>query len=491
MNGIIGAAGLLRDMRLDTEQRDYVRIIRESSDHLSSLIQNILDFSRLDSGRLELDEIAFDPRALIEGTIAMLSGEAEAKGLTLTAAIGGEIPDSVTGDPSRLRQILVNLIGNGIKFTESGGVIVETRVSATDAMTITIGIAVSDSGIGIDLESQRKLFSAFTQVDGSMSRRFDGSGLGLAICKSLIKMMGGTIDLDSAPGLGSTFRFSIRFRHSVMARTAGSSVQAGLVQLTSAPVRPLKVLLAEDNPTNRQVATRMLIRMGHTVEAVEDGAQAVVAAAAGDYDVILMDMMMPEVDGLAATRTIRASAPPRRDIRIVGLTANALASDRAACEAAGMNGFVTKPVTLERLRAALEETVRGHAPVAIRSPNWASPALDAAFLSELAADIGKSCVVEIVRAFLEDAPIRMAAIKGAMEAGAIQTVRREAHALAGAARNVGLTRLGDAAYALQIICGQALPDAAEIEVVAEALRCTLSVATEWADANEDLPAPAM
>jgi len=215
MNGIIGAVGLLRDMRLDAEQREYVRIIHESSEHLSSLVQNILDLSRLDAGRLELEQVVFDPRVLVQGTIAMLSGQARAKGLSLTASTGAGVPGQLAGDPARLRQILVNLIDNAIKFTHAGGVTVAARMIAADARTVTIGVTVADTGIGIDTESKQKLFSAFTQVDSSMSRRYDGSGMGLAICKHLVSLMGGTIEVDSAPGQGSTFRCEIHLLHAL------------------------------------------------------------------------------------------------------------------------------------------------------------------------------------------------------------------------------------------------------------------------------------
>lgn len=479
MNGIVGAAGLLRDMSLDAEQLEYVRIICESSDHLSLLIQDILDFSRLDAGRLELEEIAFDPRALIESTIAMMGGLAQAKGLTLAATTGADVPAKVSGDPSRLRQILVNLIGNAIKFTKFGGVTVEAGMIASDAQTVTIGIAVTDSGIGIDPASKQKLFSAFTQVDSSISRHFGGTGLGLAICKHLVTLMGGTIGVDSTPGRGSKFRFDIHLR-----RVPVEEHEEPPGQAAPRPGRHLKVLLAEDNPTNRHVAIRMLTRMGHEVDAVEDGARAVSAAAAADYDVILMDMMMPEVDGLTATRRIRAGPPPRCHTLIVGLTANALPSDRASCEAAGMNDFLTKPVTMDRLRMVLEQT--GVRNLTAADPHGKADAvvLDTAFLRQLGHEIGPDGVVEMLHIFLEDAPTHMAAIRRAMADGAIQTVRRESHALAGAARTVGLTRLGKVAAALQKASEGSGPDNGAIETVADALRDSLPLAATWADAHE-------
>jgi signal transduction histidine kinase/CheY-like chemotaxis protein/HPt (histidine-containing phosphotransfer) domain-containing protein len=476
MNGIIGASGLLRDMTLDAEQREYVRIIRESSEHLSSLIQNILDFSRLDAGGWELEQIPFDPHALVASTIAMLKGEAQARHLTMGSVTGSDVPTMVTGDPSRLRQILVNLIGNAIKFTDSGGVNVELRLDAEDERTVTLGITVADTGIGIDPASISRLFSAFTQVDSSISRRFGGTGLGLAICKHLATLMGGTIGVASAPGQGSTFAFNVRL---LRAPTEQAAARA-----TAPPGRHLKVLLAEDDATNRHVATRMLTRMGHAVDAVEDGAHAVSAAASADYDVILMDMMMPEVDGLAATRMIRAGTSPRCHTVIIGLTANTLPADRAACAAAGMNDYVTKPVTLDRLRVALEQAAASISPPPDQKEAQDSSTLDRAFLRRLAGEIGTDGAAELIGVFREDAPARMVAIRAAMAHGAIQTVRLEAHALAGAARNVGLVRLGDAADALRRASEQAGPSQAAVELVAAALDDSLPLAAAWADAHQ-------
>jgi signal transduction histidine kinase/HPt (histidine-containing phosphotransfer) domain-containing protein/ActR/RegA family two-component response regulator len=480
INGIIGAAGLLLGTRLDTEQRDFVRVINESSDHLASLIQDILDFSRLDAGRLELEEVGFDPRALVQSITAMLNGQARARELTLTATIAEDIPARAVGDPSRLRQILVNLIDNAIKFTRTGGIAVGVRMIGSDLQTATLDIAVTDSGIGIDAASQRKLFSAFTQVDGSISRRADGAGLGLAICRHLITLMGGTIDVDSTPGQGSTFRFDIQLR-----RVPAEQPVERTEPAAAKPDRRLKVLLAEDNPTNRHVATRMLTRLGHSVDAVEDGAKAINATASGNYDVILMDVMMPGVDGLTATRTIRRGQPPGCNIAIIGLTANAQPADREACFASGMNGFVTKPVTLERLRLVLEQLAVA-APVRPAEPVIATGivTLDAAFLERLGEEISLDGVTEMVRIFLEDAPARMTAIRRGLATGANQTMRREAHALAGAASNVGLCRLGEAAGALQIAAERSGVDEATVETVAAALRDSVPLVTAWAEAHE-------
>ena len=387
------------------------------------------------------------------------------------------------------------------------------QYASDDGGAVALEIAVSDTGIGIDPAARPKLFSPFTQVDSSISRRFGGTGLGLVICSRLVALMGGAIEVDSIPGLGSTFRFTVRLRR-LPAEAAAPAVSA------PAAARPLKILLAEDIATNRHVAIRLLTRLGHAVDAVEDGARAIAAAAVAEYDVILMDMMMPEVDGIAATRLIRAGTSPRRDVPIIGLTANALASDREACEAAGMNGFLTKPVTGERLRAALESIVPHAAasvaplpvmglpgpPLPFAPPQPPSPAggneppdasplasgeappegepplLDEAFLEQLAGEIGRDGVAEVLQAFLEEGPLRLGAIRAAQGRGAIVVIRREAHALAGAARNVGLVRLGEAAYALQRAAEGAGPGAAAVEALGALLRDSLPLAAAWSDA---------
>jgi two-component system, sensor histidine kinase and response regulator len=295
--------------------------------------------------------------------------------------------------------------------------------------------------------------------------------------------MGGTIDVDSSPGGGSTFRFDIRLRRVLVENEVEASGQA-----PSTSARRLKVLLAEDDPTNRHVATRMLTRMGHVVDAVEDGALAASAAAASDYDVILMDMMMPEVDGLTATRMIRSGMPPRCHTVIIGLTANALQSDRAACEAAGMNGFVTKPVSMDRLRAALDQAASGAATASARSETPDGMTLDAAFLDALAHEIGPGGVAEMIEIFLSDAPARMTAIQRAMADGDIQTIRREAHALAGAACNVGLARLANAGGALQRASEGSGPDDVSIKTLAAAFSDSLPLAAAWVEAHESLAA---
>ena len=359
LNGIIGVAGLLQDMNLGPTEQQYARLVLDSGNHLLQLINDILDYSRLDAGRLELEETAFDPRGVVRSAVDLLASQARSKGLDLVLEVAGDVPAQAVGDPRRLRQVLLNLIGNGVKFTEAGSVRVGVTRLGGEPGGVRLGFTVADTGIGIPLEAQGKLFTEFTQVDSSISRRFGGSGLGLAISRRLIARMGGTIGLESAPGKGSTFRFDILVRD---CRPEGEPGPGEPVAgEAAAGRRSLRILVAEDNPTNRLVATRMLERMGHQVTAVIDGAEAVAAAAANSFDLVLMDVMMPEMDGLAATSAIRKLPGPVSRIPIIGLTANAMRADEVACMAAGMDHFATKPISADRLAQAIATVMRGRA----------------------------------------------------------------------------------------------------------------------------------
>jgi signal transduction histidine kinase/CheY-like chemotaxis protein len=370
MNGIIGVAGLLLDRPLDATEKHYVRIIRDSGDHLLQLINDVLDFSKLDAGRLELEDITFEVVAVFTSAIDLLAASARARRIALRLDIGHGVPDRATGDPGRLRQILLNLIANGIKFTERGEVRVAVSARPGPPGRFRLEVAVRDSGIGIAPEAQKRLFQEFSQADGSTSRRFGGTGLGLAISKRLVEQMGGAITVESTPGAGSTFRFDLALG-TVAAPAAEPETAAPAAPMPLAPpvstdgvadaaeaAPSLRVLVAEDNSTNRLVVTRILERQGHRVDSVGNGIEAVEAVRAIPYDLVLMDMMMPEMDGLDATRAIRTLPEPMGGIPIIGLTANALRSDHDACLAAGMDAFATKPIAADRLAREIAAVIR-------------------------------------------------------------------------------------------------------------------------------------
>jgi signal transduction histidine kinase/ActR/RegA family two-component response regulator len=344
MNSVIGCTSLLMDMPLSQAALQYVRIIRQSGQHLLQLINDILDLSKLDAGRLQLEAVAFDPRELVTGSIEVMTPQAAEKRLRLDFHIDSAVPHRVVGDPARLRQILINLIGNAIKFTSVGGVTIHVTVPPAGGLAF----AVSDTGIGIPAEKIPLLFNYFAQADSSVSRQFGGTGLGLAICKRLVGQMGGEISVTSEAGRGSTFQF-------VLPPRVGDAVQTG--GATDGTHESYRVLLADDNASNRMVLARMLERQNHRVDNVANGLEAVEAVRDRTYDLVIMDIVMPEMDGLAAAAAIRALPGSAGHIPIIGLTANTGAGVKESCLRAGMNGFMTKPVLPDRLRREIESVM--------------------------------------------------------------------------------------------------------------------------------------
>jgi PAS domain S-box-containing protein len=346
MNGVLGFANLLRDTELSAEQRDFVCTIENSGQSLLAIINDILDFSKIEAGAMMLESIPFDLANAIEDVIALMAGKAEEKRLELGVKIAPEVPARIVADPGRLKQILLNLIGNAIKFTSQGRVHVEVSTAAT-APRFELMIRVRDTGIGIAPAAQAALFKKFTQADSSTTRRYGGTGLGLAICRQLVDLMGGTIGIDSTPGSGSTFWFCLPV-------TAAEAVDAALppvpdgrpAERVSPAAEVIRVLVADDNSVNQMVAVRLLERLGCRCDVAGNGAEAVQMASRLPYDLIFMDCHMPEMDGFEATLAIR-----RREVElglaatpIVALTASVLQEDRDRCASAGMNDLLGKPV---------------------------------------------------------------------------------------------------------------------------------------------------
>lgn len=355
MNGVIGVTSLLLGTPLDQQQRAYVETIRSSGGQLLSVINDILDFSKFDAGQLSLERVPFAPREAIDAVIAMLRPEAEAKGLALECAIRPGVPQWCAGDEFRVRQIATNLIGNAVKFTSSGRVVVtldaDDPVPTPENPSVRLRLTVRDSGIGIPGDRLERLFRPFSQVDASVARRHGGTGLGLAISRGLAEMMGGTITVESVEGQGATF-----VADWLVEALPGTPEVAPPEQLTAAaPARPLRILVAEDNRVNQLVVVHMLRRLGYSADVAEDGEAAVSAVARTPYDIVLMDVQMPNMDGLTATRCIREA--PHTQPRIIAMTANAMPGDRELCLEAGMDDYLSKPIDLESLGAALARSV--------------------------------------------------------------------------------------------------------------------------------------
>jgi PAS domain S-box-containing protein len=370
MNGIIGMTELVLDTALAPNQRDYLETVRQSADALMEIINDLLDLSKIEAGHMELESIEFEPRALLEHLCRPIALSAQRKSLRFGLELAPGVPSLARGDPGRLRQVLVNLLGNAVKFTQTGSVTL--RVDAHDASgaagdgAIELDCEVVDTGVGIPADKQELVFEAFAQADSSTTRRFGGTGLGLAITRRLVEAMGGGISVASEPGRGSRFRFTVRLAPARDATAAvpgaadargpaGGPREAGDGRDAVATDRPLRVLLAEDNVVNQKLASLMLHKLGHEVVVAGDGRQALELVLGGDFDLVLMDMQMPEMDGVEATRRIRDAG---RVLPIVAMTANAMDADRDRCIEAGMNGFLAKPVRAPSLDAAIRSILR-------------------------------------------------------------------------------------------------------------------------------------
>ncbi len=586
MNGVLGMASLLLDTGLTDEQLYFTRTIRESAEALLTIINDILDFSKLEAGKLDLEDTDFDVAALVDSVIDILSPRVEAKGLAFGAQIAPSVPLLVRGDPGRLRQILVNLVGNAVKFTAKGRVCLSVeRLDDGNAAVARLCVSVRDTGIGIAPEAQARLFSMFSQVDASMARRYGGSGLGLAICKRLTAIMGGEIGVTSAVGDGSLFWVEIPFAtdpqaapraplpantrvlvvddlgingesvrrqlapwgvdtlvrstpdeamevlaaeraqgrpirtvildrsraensglaviHALRARFPASDLSillipaigfalrrdqiaaagvdgvlvkpvrqsrllahlAGLADGPRAPSAPvavkstpaasarMRLLLAEDNPVNQQVAVLLLRKQGHSIDVAGNGREAVEAVRNTPipYDLVLMDVQMPEMDGLEATAAIRALPGERRDTIIVAMTANAMQGDSDICLKAGMNDYIAKPVTPEKLSTVLAAwSARVGTPMILtpapETTDSVSPLLDEAVRADLRAALDDGGLRALERVFLDHTPGQMRAIVATRDPGQLVAL---AHSVKGSAANLGLAALRDAALALE------------------------------------------
>jgi signal transduction histidine kinase/FixJ family two-component response regulator len=368
MNGILGLTGLVLETPLTPEQRDYLQMAKSSADSLMTILNDILDFSKVDAGKLTIESVTFDLRDVVAQSLAIFGHRAETSGLKLGCDVGPEVPTRVVGDPTRLRQVIVNLVGNAFKFTQKGEVALQVRKESCAAAELRLHFSVRDTGVGIPKEKQKLIFAPFSQADGSITRKWGGTGLGLTISARLVELMGGAIWVDSQPGLGSTFHFTVCFsiadaHPSPLLETlsSNSSASAGPVAGIAAgtPCRKLTILLAEDNVINQRLALRLLEKHGHQVHLAGTGRQALAALKQGRYDLVLMDVQMPEMDGTEATAVIRTEERSTGEhLPVVAMTAHSMKGDREAYLAAGMDGYVSKPINSDELFAVIAEVTR-------------------------------------------------------------------------------------------------------------------------------------
>jgi CheY-like chemotaxis protein/nitrogen-specific signal transduction histidine kinase len=357
LNGVLGMNSLLLRTELTAEQRGYARTIRSSGKALLTLINDILDLSRVEAGRLELVIAEFDPYRLVEDVAASVATRAQEKGLELDVQFKEGLPKVLKGDEGRLRQVLFNLIGNAVKFTEQGFVRVDVSHVERDGDTVELDIAVQDSGIGIKPDVVPTLFQRFRQADSSIARVYGGSGLGLAISRGLVNLMGGRIEVDTEVGRGSTFRVIVDLQRGTSARLASTDTCSDI------PLdmhESLHILVAEDNEVNQIVIGAMLVQLGHTYDIARDGLEAIARVTTGTYDLVLMDIHMPHLDGLAASRRLRAMDGPAAHLPIIALTANVMVEDRQAYLDAGMNDHVAKPIESRELARAIARVLSKH-----------------------------------------------------------------------------------------------------------------------------------
>ncbi|MEO8128226.1 MAG: ATP-binding protein, partial [Bryobacteraceae bacterium] len=357
MNGILGMTSLALRTELSREQREYLEMAKSSADSLLELLNDVLDYSKIEAGRMEIAAVDFSLRSCVENAAAQLQIKAQEKGLAIQVEFAGKIPELLVGDPGKVRQVLVNLIGNAIKFTDAG----EIRVLVSMTAEASFEICVEDSGIGIPAEKQRMIFEAFRQADSSSTKAYGGTGLGLTICCQLVALMGGRVWVDSQEGEGSRFYFTARCVPSTPRKEPGSHFPAKSIDRPTSP-RGLSILLAEDNPVNQHLVIRLLQKQGHRVTVTANGNQALEALEREKFDLILMDVQMPELDGLATTQILRQREREKGDrTPILAMTAYAMEGDREKCMQAGMDAYVSKPIQADVMETAILALTAGTA----------------------------------------------------------------------------------------------------------------------------------
>ena len=434
LSGVLGMARLLLDTTLDATQHEYAEMIRRSGRELLGVVDAILDFARAEAGRLELEPGEVDAPHLVEEVCASVAPEAAAKGLHVTSLVGDEVPRRLVGDVGRLRQVLLNLVGNAIKFTPEGTVVIRAGLVRGATEGTILRFEVTDTGIGLDAATQARLFQPFVQADGSTTRRYGGAGLGLALCRRIVSAMGGEIGVRSEPGQGSTFWFTVR-----LARP-----DAGPLEAEAETRRGGRVLVVEDNTVNQKVAVAMIESLGYGAEAVGNGIEAVEACARHRYDAILMDCQMPQMDGFKATAFIRQREGLAHHTPIIALTASVTAEDRQRCLSAGMDDYLSKPVPREALASALRKWIPTMGtPRPVETSTTPSTLSASHPLRVLEAHAGPRALAEVIDVFLQTIPRRLDDLRQAHARGDAESIRAVTHSLKGASAQIGARGMAD------------------------------------------------
>ena len=445
MNGVLGMMEVLEAEGVDDDQARTVATMRESAQALLRIIDDVLDFSKIEAGALALEEAPFSLTGLVDGVVTTFHSQAERKGLSLVSAIAPGSTDALLGDPTRVRQILFNLLGNALKFTDRGGAMIRARTEPLGNGRTRAILSVSDTGIGLSATQRARLFQPFSQADGSTTRRYGGTGLGLSIVRRLAQLMGGDVAVESAPGAGSTFTVTLDL---IAAPADSPLVDLPVIELPAVMPAPAphfdgnNVLVVDDHPINREVLVRQLLALGVAADSAADGREGLRAWQAGHYAIVFADIHMPQMDGFEMTAEIRRQELANKQSRtpIVGVTANAMAGEDERCRAAGMDGYLSKPVSLARLRATLQRWLQGG--------DGAAPAIDPSVLDPwLPSDAAAR--QQLLRKFGLSASESGRDIETAMAAGDLPALAAAAHRLKGSALAVGARALGDAATILE------------------------------------------
>ncbi|MBI2386034.1 MAG: response regulator [Elusimicrobia bacterium] len=425
LNALVGSAELLRDGVLQPDQKALVEGVDKAASALLSMVNDVLDFSKIEAGRLAMEKIPFRLGGVLKDALSIAQPRAADKGLDLACESGAACEDVLLGDPTRLRQILLNLLDNAVKFTPRGSVRLDCRITPRGGDDVTLEIVIADTGIGIEPEVLPRVFGAFTQADSSTARRFGGTGLGLSISKSLVELLGGTIGADSEPGKGSTFWVRLPFERASSSPEGAAPVEERGVRPSAVSRRDRqRVLIVEDNAINRRLLLMQIGKLGRPADAAANGEDALEAIGRNEYGLILMDCQMPGVDGYEATRLLREAESGRRRVPVVALTAHAGESDRARCLAAGMDDYLPKPATLDDLSAVLDRWDRPFDETAAKAYAALAATDDASFRG-------------LLGEFIEDSSARLRQARAAAEAGDRAAMSAQVHAVKGAAASLG------------------------------------------------------